>query len=73
MSQMIKNLNPTHRMPSLDRFSLAVDEIRLKKNLEKLTQLAERYGMSKAPKDLLDEIAAQRLCLKKLKVNRERE
>jgi hypothetical protein len=72
MSQMMKNVNPAYRMPSLDRFSLAVDEIRLKKNLEKLTLLADRYGASRAPQDLVDEIAAQRRSLEKLKLDRDR-
>ena len=72
MSQMIKNVQPAYRMPALDSFSLAVDEIRIKKNLEKLNQLAERYGLKQAPKDLLDEIAAQRSRLKELKVDRQR-
>ncbi len=72
MNQPSKIFDPVAGGPDRRNFGRAVDEIRLKRNIEKLTSLMDSLDRSQRPNYLADEIASQRRILEQLRLERNR-
>ena len=70
MNQQQKRVAPPVQEGMHENFGRAVDEIRLKRNIEKLTHLINSFERSRRPQYLIDEIACQERKLEHIRKQR---